>query len=168
MSEQPPPLRESLRLPGRGRLELRCDERRVVFRTDEGREHCFDAHPIFGESGRLAHAAARDGRSVLMARHQSDQLHVFDAEQLAFLCVPGFERLRRVEELHLHALDDGWLVITENGVALVEPSGRVRWRREGVTSGWRLLAESDEALWLRDGAGNVLGLDGATGREVST
>lgn len=167
MPERPPPLRETLRLPGRGRLEVRVDERRLVFRSDGGRAHAFDAHPIFAEPGRFAHVAACDGRSLLIARHESDRLHLFDVERMVFRPVPGFERLRRAEELSLHALGGGYLVITENGVARVDASGRVRWRLDEVTHGWRLLAEADGAVWMRDAAGNVLAYAVETGHEIA-
>lgn len=161
-----PPLREQVELPGRGRLEVRIDEDRVVFEPGGGSPCCFDAHPIVHEPGRLVRAAAPDGCSALLARHRSDRLYLFDAARARLVTVPGFERLQRAEEMRLHVVADGYLAITENGVACLDGRGRTRWRIEAVTSGWRLLAEDGSVLWLRDGAGNVLGLDAATGRDT--
>lgn len=166
MSDLPPPLRETLALPGRGRLELQLDTRSVTFFSDTGAPKRFDAHPIFEDPGDLHHAAAADGRSLLLARHASDRLHLFDADLGVFRSVPGFERLRHSEEQKLHALSGGFLVITENGLAFLDTAGRLRWRMDEVTSGWRLLAEADGVLWVGDGVGNVIGLDAGTGFEV--
>lgn len=166
MSDWPPPLRESLELPGCGRIELRVDERRVLFISERGEARRFDAHPILDEPGRLAHATARDGRAVLLARDRSDRLHVFDADHLVFRRVSGFERLRDAERLRLHTLGSGFLVISENGIAALDRQGTERWRLDGVTAGWRLLVSVEGVVWLRDGSGNVLGFDAVTGLEV--
>lgn len=167
MSEQPPPLRECVELPGRGTLELRTDERRVVFLPRRGSARRFDAHPIFEEPGRLARVARSDGRSALIARDASDRLYVFDAERQALRPVPGFTRLPRAEVLRLHAVSGGFLVVTENGIAALDETGNERWRIDDVTFGWRLLVDAGEVLWLCDGSGNVLGLDAVTGREAA-
>ena len=165
MSEAPP-LREQVELPGRGRLEVRIDEDRVVFEPGDGSPRCFDAHPIAREPGRLVRAAAPDGCSALLARHVSDRLYFFDAMRARLVAVPGFERLRCAEEMRLHVVAGGYLAITENGVACLDGRGRTRWRIEGVTHGYELLAEDGAVLWLRDGAGNVLGIEAATGRDT--
>jgi len=164
---RPPPLREAVEIPGRGRLEVRVDEDRVVFVSNRGEARCFDAHPIVSEPGRLTRIAARDGRSALIARHTSDRLYHFDAGRLTLRSVQGFERLRRSEELSLHGIESGYLVISENGVAALDHSGQERWRIEEVTCGWRLEADAQDILWLRDTAGNVVGIDARTGREVA-
>jgi len=166
VSERPPPLRERVELPGRGRLELRVDERRLLFVPKRGEPRGFDAAPICDEPGGLARAVASDGRSALLGRHRSDHLYVFDAEAPALRPVPGFERLRGSEELRLHAIAGGYLVVCENGVAALDEFGRTRWRMDAVTFGWRLLAEADGVLWLSDASGNVLGIDATTGRET--
>jgi PQQ-like domain len=166
VSERPPPLRESLLLPGCGRLELRTDERRVLYWPERGGVLPFDAHPIFGEPGRLLSALARDGRSLLLARHAGGAFHVFDAARRAFSSLPGFERIPRAEELRLHSLADGWLVLCESGVALLDARGGERWRIEGPTPGWQLLATQDGVLYLRDSAGDVRAVDERSGRDL--
>jgi len=168
VSEWPPPLRESLQIPGFGRIELRIDERRVLFISERGEARRFDAHPILDEPGRLTHVTARDGRSALLARDRSDRLHVFDVERLVFRRVSGFERLRDAERLRLHTLGSGYLVISENGIAALDRQGIERWRLDGVTAGWRLLASVEGTVWLRDASGNVLGFDTVTGLEVGS
>jgi len=163
--DRPPPLLECLDIPGCGRIELRIDEGRVVFISERGEARRYDAHPILREPGRLAAVTAADGRSALLARDRSDRWHVFDADRLVFRRVPGFERLRDAEEIGLHKLGAGYLVITENGIAALDRYGFERWRIDAVTAGWRVLAMVEEVVWLRDGSGNVIGLDARTGQE---
>jgi hypothetical protein len=157
---------EDVELPGRGRLEVHAEAGQVVFVPLRGAARRLDAAGLLAEPGRLARVASDDGRTALLARHAAERLWVFDAERTALRPVPGFARLRRAEELHLHAVADGYLVITENGVAALDRRGRERWRIDEVTAGWRLLEAAPGVHWLRDGAGNVLGLDAATGEEV--
>lgn len=153
-------------LPGHGRLEVRVDESRVLFHAEHGDVHDFERHPIFSDPGRFTHVAARDGRSAVIARDESDRLYVFDAERMLFRSVPGFDRLRHAEALDLHALEDGYLIVTENGVANIDSCGRTRWRIDAVTLGWRLLAAADGALWMRDASGDVFAYEAETGHEL--
>ena len=167
VSDQPPPLWEGVTVPSRGWLEIRTDERKIVFeRTSHDSLH-FKNHSIFNDPGSLTYAAAADGRSVLLGRHASHRLHFFNVGLLQFETVQGFERLPRAESTVLHAIGAEYLAITENGLTLIGSAGQILWRSIEVTMGWQFLVALDETLWLKDGHGNILGLDRASGKESS-
>ena len=154
--------------PGAGCLELDPEARLLVFEARTGERTPFDDHPIFEEPGRLRHAVHPEGRSVLLAREAGDRLHLFDRARVAFRTLPCFERLRRSEATSLYADPGGFLVVTENGIAALDPDGAERWRIAQITHGWRLLDRARGCYWLEDSGGNIVAIDAATGAEHLT
>ncbi|MCH2186490.1 hypothetical protein MK280_11535 [Myxococcota bacterium] len=166
MPEQPPPLREVVAIPQKGRLEIQVDERRIVFKRSDQTSVLFEDHSIFRDAGSLIYAVAENGKSVLISRHAGDRLYFFDVDLLRFRTVPDFERLPKAESLAIHAVGEGYLVITENGLAMIDRAGEVSWRSTEVTNGWTFLFSRGDTLWLRDALGNVLGRDYLSGEEI--
>ena len=164
--EQPPPLREVLTIPQKGWLEIRVDERRILFKRNDQTSVLFEDHSIFRDAGSLIYAVVESGKSVLLSRHAGDRLHFFDVDRSRFTTVPGFERLPKSESMALHAVGDGYLVITENGLAMIDRAGEVSWRSTEVTNGWTFLFSRGDTLWLKDALGNVLGRDYLSGEDI--
>jgi len=76
------------------------------------------------------------------------------------------ERIARAEQLEIVAATGGFLVRLERGLIFVDDAGRDRWHVDRVTFDWRFVAEREDALWLVDEGGNLLGfgLDGGLER----
>jgi len=103
----------------------------------------------------------------LIGRVAAEALYHFDPQRVSLTPVPLVERLRRVEELGIVAVDSLFLAITENGILAVDEAGRELWRISETTYGWRFVGSQDGALWLTDVGGDLIGIDPATGEETS-
>jgi hypothetical protein len=76
------------------------------------------------------------------------------------------ERLSGSSQLQLHAFGDRFIAITENGLLVLDGSGRECWRLDRVTYDWDWVGLVQGQIWLSDAHGNLLGFDPATGQEA--
>lgn len=77
------------------------------------------------------------------------------------------ERIAHAEQLEVVAATGGFLVRLESGLVFIDEAGRDRWHVDRVTFDWRFVAERDDALWLVDEGGNLLGFGLHDGLERS-
>ncbi len=148
---------------------LRFEAARAQVVVDDGRggQVRLDAPELAGE-GPLHGVASRSGRHALLARREGEALALVDAAAPALRMLPIGERLQRVEQLALAGLRGVFVVITENGLAVISEGGEEHWRIQSVTYDWRLVGEHEGRLFVSDGGGNLLAFDLETGREAET
>lgn len=75
------------------------------------------------------------------------------------------ERLAYSERLAISPVSAGFLVLHERGLIRIDDTGRESWRVDRVAPDWRFVGERDDALWVADHDGNLLGFDLADGVE---
>lgn len=77
------------------------------------------------------------------------------------------ERIKNAEQLSIHELDDGFVILFENGLLCISETGQEIWRIERTTFDWRFVGARDGAIWVADVHENLLGFDHKTGHERS-
>ena len=115
----------------------------------------------------LESARSTSGVAVLFGLVHGDLLVHVGPGRNGFRRLVLGERLPHAEQLGVHAVSGGFLVRFENGFFFVGDEGRERWRVDRVTFDWRFVAERDQALWLSDASGNLLGFTLDSGIECA-
>lgn len=102
----------------------------------------------------------RDGRLVVAIRDRFVAVDPTDGTVTALL---RLDRDVAAQPVFPHPVDDGWLVLGEDGVSSVASDGTVRWSAQpSLESQFRFTVEGD-AVVVSDWAGNVAALDLAEG-----
>ncbi len=146
----------ALRVTAAGALEIE--------RADRPVEHITLAQPS-RRPPPIAGAASHSGAAALVACAGDDQLVWVSADAGPTRRLPLGERIPNAAQLAIFAVEGGFGVLTEHGLASIDERGHERWRVDRVTFDWRFVDERDGALWLADADGNLLGFDAAAGWE---
>jgi hypothetical protein len=153
-----------IRLPDFGTLEVSQEEDRILFRSGSGRLLDFPDHPLLRQPGSLEVRPSRRGDAVLLARSAGDAVFLFDPALARFRALPIGDRIPGSQQLEIIALDELFLVITENGILAVDRRGRELWRIDEVTYCWHFEGAEQGCLWFSDASGNLLGYDARDGQ----
>jgi hypothetical protein len=145
---------------------LRVEADAVVLEDEGGRVRRLDGHPLARRTGRLVHASADGGRVSVVARARGAAAYRIDPDLECRALDLDLERIEHAESLAVSGFAGGFVVISENGLVVVDLEGAVLWRVDGVTLGWGFVGEADAALYFSDAHGNLLARDRWTGAET--
>ncbi len=158
--------RTTLELTPTRRLVIEADRLVLTDSAQPDARCAHPAHPLLERAGPLVHATSGVTGTTLVGRARAEAVFRIDAALSCERVPLEVERLAHSAQTALHAVAEGFLVITENGILGLDHAAATRWRIDCVSAGWRYVGESEGAMHLSDAHGNLIAVDPTTGEET--